>query len=95
MIAGDTDSFFLEFRGIIVPHQLLLAMATDGLLDSSNYPHDHPLYSSVGKAELGMVKDESSVSKSVTQSSSSRNATPPGCPLEKIIRVPRRSRGQS
>ena len=60
MVAGDTDSFFLEVRGISDSQQLLPAMATDGLLDSSNYPHEHPLYSSVGKAELGSVKDECS-----------------------------------
>ena len=60
MVAEDTDSFFLEVRGISVSQQLLPAMATDGLLDSSNYHHDHPLYSSVGRAELGRVKDECS-----------------------------------
>jgi hypothetical protein len=60
VVAGDTDSFFLEVRGISVSQQLLPAMATEGLLDSSNYPVNHPLYSSVGKAELGRVKDECS-----------------------------------
>ena len=58
VVAGDTDSFFLEVRGMSVANQLLPAMKEDGLLDSSNYPRDHPLYSTVGKAELGRVKDE-------------------------------------
>ena len=58
VVAGDTDSFFLEVRDICISEQLLPAMKTDGLLDSSNYPRDHPLYSSVGKAELGRIKDE-------------------------------------
>ena len=58
VVAGDTDSFFLEVRGMSVASQLLPAMKEDGLLDSSNYPRDHPLYSLVGKAELGRIKDE-------------------------------------
>ena len=33
-------------------------MATDNLLDSSNYPRDHPLFSIQNKAKLGCVKDE-------------------------------------
>ena len=33
-------------------------MANDGLLDSSNYPSSHPLYSTAHKAQLGCVKDE-------------------------------------
>ena len=58
VVAGDTDSFFLEVRGISVDNQLLPPMQADGLLDSSNYPHNHQLYSSVGKAALGRVKNE-------------------------------------
>ena len=58
VIAGDTDSFFLEMRNISVPNQLLPAMLEDGVLDSSNYPCDHSLYSINGKAELGRVKNE-------------------------------------
>ena len=58
VVAGDTDSYFVEVRGIRVYDQLLPAMQKDGLLDSSNYPQEHPLYSLMGKAELGRVKDE-------------------------------------
>ena len=58
VVEGDTDSFFLTVRGISISQQLLPAMAKDGLLDSSNYPHDHSLYSSVAKVELGRIKDE-------------------------------------
>jgi hypothetical protein len=55
---GDTDSFFVMLKGISLNQQLLPAMAIDGLLDSSNYPSSHPLYSSTNKARLGCVKDE-------------------------------------
>ena len=65
VVAGDTDSLFLEVEGISVLHQLLPAMKYDDLLDSSNYPQDHPLYSVVGKAQLGRIKDECS-GKSIT-----------------------------
>lgn len=34
-------------------------MITDGLLDTSNYPTTHPLFSNNRKAKLGCVKDES------------------------------------
>ena len=34
-------------------------MARDDVLDSSNYPRDHPLHSDRNKARLGCVKDES------------------------------------
>ena len=43
IIAGDTDSFFLEVRGIALATQLLPQMMRDGLLDTSNYPADSPL----------------------------------------------------
>lgn len=55
---GDTDSFFLEVSGISLTKQLLPAMARDELLDTSNYPKDHPLFSNKRKARLGCVKDE-------------------------------------
>lgn len=35
------------------------AMKRDGLLDSSNFPKSHPLYSEECRAKLGCVKDES------------------------------------
>jgi hypothetical protein len=59
IVGGDTDSFFLDVRNISLSQQLLPAMAADGLLDSSNYPSSHPLYSTTYKARLGCVKDES------------------------------------
>jgi len=34
-------------------------MLRDGLLDSSNYPENHPLYSTKYRSKLGCVKDES------------------------------------
>ena len=55
---GDTDSFFLCVDGIDVNAQLLPQMLKDGLLDSSNYPTSHPLYSTACKAKLGCIKDE-------------------------------------
>ena len=45
IIAGDTDSFFLECRNIDVSSQLLPAMIRDELLDTSNFPKSHSLYS--------------------------------------------------
>ena len=58
VVAGDTDSFFLKVTGMSVTNQLLPAMLDDNLLDSSNYPSDHPLYSVANKAKLGCIKDE-------------------------------------
>ena len=58
ILAGDTDSFFLEVTNISVSNQLLPEMLKDDLLDSSNYPIHHPLYSSKNKARLGCIKDE-------------------------------------
>ena len=58
VIAGDTDSFFLEVRGISLANQLLPAMLEDGIFDSSNYPRNNPLYTSQFKAHLGCIKDE-------------------------------------
>jgi hypothetical protein len=59
VIGGDTDSFFLSCKGVSLTSQLLPAMKRDGLLDTSNYPSDHPLFSNDKKAVLGCVKDES------------------------------------
>ena len=58
VIAGDTDSFFLEVQDMSVDKQLLPAMKEHGLLDSSNYPREHFLYSSDNRAKLGCIKDE-------------------------------------
>ncbi len=55
---GDTDSFFLRVNGIDVNKDLLPQMKRDQLLDSSNFPLNHPLFSNECKARLGCVKDE-------------------------------------
>jgi hypothetical protein len=59
IVGGDTDSFFLEIKNISLSQQLLPAMVQDNLLDTSNYPPTHRLYSTSHKAQLGCVKDES------------------------------------
>ena len=59
ILAGDTDSFFLEIKNIDLHTQLLPQMLHDGLLDTSNYPQNHPLYSRQFENKIGLVKDES------------------------------------
>ena len=59
IVAGDTDSFFLECDGVDLDKQLLPAMIRDSLLDSSNYPANHPLYDTSIKKVIGKFKDES------------------------------------
>ena len=58
VIGGDTDSLFCYVEGLDLFKQLHPAMLRDGLLDSSNYPQDHALYSIKNKAQLGCIKDE-------------------------------------
>jgi len=58
IIAGDTDSFFLECRNVNLRSQLLPAMISDNLLDTSNYEKDDPLFSTSLKAVIGKFKDE-------------------------------------
>ena len=58
IVGGDTDSFFLEVGGADLLNPIYPAMLADGLLDTSNYPRDHPLFSNEYKAKLGCVKDE-------------------------------------
>ena len=58
VIGGDTDSFFLSVKGVVL-NDLLQAMVTDKLLDTSNYDRSNPLYSIDRKALLGCIKDES------------------------------------
>ena len=58
IIAGDTDSFFLECKGVDVDEKLLPAMIRDELLDTSNYAKDHPLYSTKFASQIGKFKDE-------------------------------------
>ena len=63
-LAGDTDSFFLTVeaeagRHDVVQQELFPSIVGRGLLDTSNYPRDHPLFSNALKARLGCVNDES------------------------------------
>ena len=58
LLGGDTYSFFLEVENISLKDQLIPAMIEDGLLDTSNYPKDHHLFSNDHKAQIGLVKDE-------------------------------------
>jgi len=58
VLGGDTDSLFCLVTNIDLYGQLHPAMARDGLLDSSNFPTGHPLFSNRYKAVLGCVKDE-------------------------------------
>ena len=59
IVAGDTDSFFLECKGVDVDKVLLPKMHNDGLLDTSNYEKKHPLYSTKFDSVIGLFKDES------------------------------------
>jgi hypothetical protein len=58
IVGGDTDSFFLEVVGVDMIWVLYRQMMEDGLLDTSNYPPLHQMYSEAHKAELGCIKDE-------------------------------------
>jgi len=58
IVAGDTDSFFLQCQNVKLD-QLLQKMHSDGLLDTSNYPKDHELYSRSYENKIGLFKDES------------------------------------
>ena len=44
ILAGDTDSYFLGVKNIDLKSQLLPHMAADGLLDTSNYPINHEMF---------------------------------------------------
>ena len=58
LLGGDTDSFFLSLTldSEIELDDVLLYLRDK--FDSSNYPKDHPLFSSANKAKLGCFKDE-------------------------------------
>jgi hypothetical protein len=58
VIGGDTDSLFCTIHNIDLYNQLHPAMLRDDLLDTSNYPRHHALYSDRNKAKLGCIKDE-------------------------------------
>jgi hypothetical protein len=59
IVAGDTDSFFIECHGVSLASQLLPAMKRDELLDTSNFPSTHPLCSMEHASDIGLIKDES------------------------------------
>ena len=67
MIGGDTDSFFLEVQSTESRDRILSWFFTypnvmdpnaRGVLDTSNYPRDHPLFTLDNKSRLGCFKDE-------------------------------------
>ena len=64
VVGGDTDSFFLHIVSCSLD-KIFAAMVRDKLLDTSNYPPSHPLYSKELKARLGCVKDEAGGTKFV------------------------------
>ena len=59
IIGGDTVSLFIKVKGAVdLIRDLYPAMIEDGLLDTSNYPKDHDLYSNKLNSKLGCIKDE-------------------------------------
>ena len=58
IVAGDTDSFFLEVENVDVVSTLIPAMIADGHLDTSNYDKSHPQYSDKIASKIGKFKDE-------------------------------------
>ena len=61
IIGGDTDSLFIAVRDaprVDLIRDLYPAMIADELLDTSNYPKTHNLYSNKLNARLGCIKDE-------------------------------------
>ena len=58
IVAGDTDSFFLEIKDIKLEN-LLDLMVKDKLLDTSNYKPTDPLYNMDLNSVVGKFKDES------------------------------------
>jgi hypothetical protein len=55
LLYTDTDSFIVEIKSadILADHRQL-----QELLDTSNYPKDHPLYNVTNKKVIGKLKDE-------------------------------------
>ena len=58
IVAGDTDSFFLEVENVDVVSTLIPAMIADGHLDTSNYDKEHSYYSERIASKIGKFKDE-------------------------------------
>ena len=57
ILGGDTDSFFLHLTNISTS-TYLERLKSANLLDKSNYPPLHALYSNNHTAEIGIFKDE-------------------------------------
>ena len=55
LLCTDTDSLLLELETEDVCKDMA---QTQDLYDTSDYPQDHPLYSSANKKVLGKLKDE-------------------------------------
>ena len=58
LLGGDTDSFFMQVE---VDEQVTksdILKSLEDFVDFSNYPTNHPLYSTKNKAKLGCFKDE-------------------------------------
>src|SRR5204863_6480759 len=63
ILGGDTDSLFISVRGygsepVNLVQDIYPAMIADDLLDTSNYPKTHHLYSNKLNARLGCITDE-------------------------------------
>jgi hypothetical protein len=59
ILGGDTDSLFLSVTGKVDLYKdVYPAMIKNRLLDTSNYPPNHPLFSNDLNAKLGCIKDE-------------------------------------
>ena len=57
LIYMDTDSLLLKFEGVDV-YKDIEKGPLGSLLDTSNFPVDHPLYSVTNKGKLGLLKSE-------------------------------------
>jgi hypothetical protein len=58
LVGGDTDSFFLALHSKRDVSLVDIFRSLSQYFDASNYPQDHPLYSTANKARLGCFKDE-------------------------------------
>ena len=58
LIAGDTDSFFLECVNVSVRNTLIPAMIADESMETSNYDANHPRWSKHNAFKVGLFKDE-------------------------------------
>ena len=58
LIGGDTDSFFLSLTVNAQTSSSDVLKDLESFVDFSNYPTNHPLFSTANKAKLGCFKDE-------------------------------------